>query len=114
MLAEWGQNGGRRWQMAGKKGQRMPPRNLADYRWVYKNPTGETDSPMRKILQGLLAKDAGKFLDRLEREERAFREAKPVAGKDADKVDDDGGLELVEQWIKERKERDDALARRTA
>jgi hypothetical protein len=92
----------------------MPPRNLTDYRWVYKNPTGETDSPMRKILQGLLAKDAGKFLDRLEREERSFREAKAVAAKDAEKVDDDGGLELVEQWLKDRQERTDALAQRTA
>ena len=50
---------------------------LKDLRWVYKNPTGQTDDAARLKLQAEYAADYDKFIERLREEEEKHQKLKP-------------------------------------
>ena len=96
-------------------GRRNPTHLLRDYRFIYRHPDGESGTVSQKMIRELYKKDAWKFMSTLKllekehkdamrqaKERAAAREAKKESGKEV--VDDDGGLDLVEAWLKERKD----------
>jgi hypothetical protein len=101
-----------------KETHRLKPKMLRDYQWVYEHPLateGEVVTPVRTMLRGQLLKDAGKFLAMMQRMEeehrvavgknRAARLERERETRTVNRVDDDGGLDLVEEWINERENR---------
>lgn len=89
-----------------KMGARTPPRQLQDYRWVYRHPEGEEGTGIQKTLRELLKKDPGKFMDRLQKLEDGFRSRAPGVKKDGPVVVDEGTdkcIELVERMLAEYK-----------
>lgn len=83
----------------------VPPEALTEMRWIYEGNPPRSQTERR--LQELLAKDLGKFLDRMEKWEKtwrmAFKEDKRLSSEGKSAVpleDDDGGIEQVEEWLK--------------
>jgi hypothetical protein len=85
-------------------------------RWVYEHEEGQDRSPGRRFYRKMMTENPKEFSSQMAKMEAEYQKlvlaavGKSAVARSSDKLpvedDDDGGLEVVEQWLKEHAERE--------